>query len=280
MNDQKELCRQVQLDPRPENWNRAQQEHVGLCPGCRSFLSSLGALGERLLGLESTRETMPDNLRARLLGGLEEAAAPTPRVIQGRPARRPESAASRWLVPLAMAACLVLGIMLEKQFDFGAPGLPDKVAEAPASFGAYIDDVTHDHFLLERIGRPLEVEMAAAQPLSDWLSHSLAFDFALPAETGSLQLEGGRVWHTVGRLSAMAAYRAPDGSRVVLFAIPAENLEASGAECRNIAGKQVFCGESWGHEARVWVEGDLAIALTAPQGHIPEGWEQVFLAGR
>lgn len=271
-----ELCRAIRLDPRQDRWSKAQQAHVRVCPGCRSYLGSLAALGDRLRALPSRQEAMPAALRQRLLNSLHEAAAPAaPNRSPSRWASFPRNPA--FLVPLAMAASLAVGVILEKQFDFGNPGLPDKVAEVPASLGAYIDDVNHDHYLLERIGRPLEVRMAEAAPLSAWLTESLSFDFQLPAESGALALEGGRVWHTVGRLSAMASYRAPDGSRVVLFAVPAENLDPAGTPSELIKGTRVFHGAGWGHEARVWVQGDLAVALTAPEGHLPAGWERIFL---
>ena len=273
MNNPQPMCQEIQLDPRPGNWDEAHRRHAGLCPGCRAFLATLGAMGHCLRQQHSARETMPAPMRQRLLADLEASCVPA-----AAPAVAPRK--MPWLVPVAMAASLVMGVLLEKQFEFGASPLADQVAEVPASFGAYLDDVTHDHYLLERIGRPLEVEMATSAALSDWLSRSLAFEFHLPAESGGLQLEGGRVWHTVGRLSAMAAYRAPDGTRLVLFAVPAENLEPRGAEAREICGRQVFCGTSWGHEGRAWIEGNLAMALTAPEGHLPVDWEQVFLAER
>ena len=113
--------------------------------------------------------------------------------------------------------------------------------------------------------------------LSGWLSHSLAFDFEVPAATEGLALEGGRVWHTVGRLSALASYCTPTGERVVLFAVPAANLDLAGAERTEVAGHEVFRGTGWEREARVWLEGDLALALVAADGALPDGWAGNFL---
>ena len=207
------------------------------------------------------------------------------RPLPARPAetanrkRRPSifGPGSRFLVPVAMAASLTFGVVLGNRFELSPAPMPNEVGEVQASVGNYLHDVTHDHYLFDRIQRPLEVEMSEAAPLSDWLSSALAFDFRLPAESGPFALEGGRVWHTVGRLSAMAVYRAADGTRVVLFAVPAENMTLDGAESQMVAGTQVFSGDSWGHEGRAWIQGDLALSLTAPEGHFPEGWEQVFL---
>lgn len=277
-----EICREIQLDPRPGSWTRSQREHAGVCPGCGSFLASLAALTERLRGLSSTTRALPEPLRRQLLSRLDEAPGPAPATGSG-PARSRRSGPKapgrtfRSLAPLGMAASLALGVFLENRFDLAPAPMPAEVGEVQATVGDYIHDVTHDHYLFERIRRPLEVEMAEAGRLSEWLSASLDFELRLPSESGSLALEGGRVWHTVGRLSAMAVYRADDGTRVVLFAVPAENLTPDGAESQWIAGTRVFHGGSWGHEARAWIQGDLAVSLTAPEGHVPDGWERVFL---
>ena len=171
-------------------------------------------LTERLRNLPSSRETMPSGMRDRMRQQLAEAEAPVVASVS------PFS--QRFVIPMALAASLVLGVFLEKQFEFGSSFVHQEVAQ---NIGVYIADVTHDHYLLERIDRPLEVEITDANDLSAWLSASLSFDFELPAADRSYSLQGGRVWHTVGRLSALASYATASGSRVVLFAVPAANLE-------------------------------------------------------
>lgn len=269
-----EYCRAVREDPRGENWSDLTRAHAAACPACKAYLDCCQALGERLTGHPFGCEDMPPALRDKLLR--ECASAP---VAGAAPARRGAvlslSSMRRIMVPLAMAASLVLGVVLEKAYEFGGPGaLP---AEVEKDIGLYIFDVTHDHYLLERIGRPLEVAISDAVELSSWLSASLNFSFDLPRDTGALSLEGGRVWHTVGRLSALASYRTAGGDRVVMFAVPAENMNLAGAESSLVGDVEVFTGTGWNHEARVWIEGDLAIALTAPEGRMPDDWADVFL---
>ena len=277
-----DLCHQIQQDPRPEAWSDTLREHAGTCPHCRSFLRTLAALRERLGQLPVATAKLPGRLRERMLNSLNDTTEPRLEVVTGteapaaqRPARRRLSLGL--LVPAAMAASLALGVVLEKRFDFALPGSTEQLAEAPATMGQYLHDVTHDHYLIERIGRPLEVAITGAGPLSDWLSHALAFDFQLPARAEGLSLEGGRVWHTVGRLSAMASYRTADGAQILLFAVPAENLDLTGTSSEVIHGTRVFSGGSWGHEGRAWIDGDLAVAVTAPDGDLPEGWDRIFL---
>ena len=277
-----DLCNQIQQDPRPEVWSDTLREHADTCPHCRSFLKTLAALRDRLVQLPDATAKVPERLRQSLASSLNEAAAPQLEVVAGvderveqRPTRRRPFVGL--LVPAAMAASLVLGVVLEKHFDFALPGSTEQIAEVPATIGQYLHDVTHDHYLIERIGRPLEVTLTGAGPLSDWLSHALSFEFRLPKQAANLNLEGGRVWHTVGRLSAMASYRTVDGERLLVFAVPAENLDLTGTTSEMIHGRQVFSGESWGHEGRAWIDGDLAVAVTAPDGKLPQGWDRIFL---
>jgi len=274
MSFKKEYCREIQADPHGDRWSAGAKDHVAGCPACTAFLESLALLETRSKDLPSSREEMPAQLREKLLRQLDVDATATATLGgKGRSfLRRP--AARRFLIPTALAASLVLGVLLEKEFDFGSPSLP---VEVEKTIGMYIADVTHDSFLLERIGRPLEIEVSDPGRLSDWLSASLNFDFRLPDDGGSLKLQGGRVWHTVGRLSALASYTTASGSRVVLFAVPAENMKARGAASGTVGTTRVFTGRGWGYEARVWIDGDLALALTAPEGELPDAWDDVFL---
>lgn len=274
MSFEKEYCREIQADPKGASWSTAAREHATNCPSCIAYLEGCAQVEKRLKALPSSREEMPAALREKMLQQLAEATL----TDASKPGKGQSlltlSIVQRVLLPTALAASLVLGIFLEKTFDFGSGSFP---VEVEKSIGMYIADVTHDHYLLERIGRPLEVEITNARHLSEWLSASLNFDFRLPDDGGSLALQGGRVWHTVGRLSALASYTTDSGSRVVLFAVPAENLKLLGAESSIVGTTQVFSGHGWGHEARVWIDGDLAVALTAPEGELPAAWDEIFL---
>jgi len=217
---------------------------------------------------------MPSPLKLKLLASLEAEATPgggaAPRgvVLPMLPRWR------KLIYPTALAASLVLGFISGGRYVLGDFGGNTQVER---TIGMYIEDVTHDHYLIERIGRPLEVAMSDEADLSAWLSESLSFPIELPQTGNEFALEGGRVWHTVGRLSAMASYLGEDGSRTILFGVPAANLELKGADSSVIGGRTVFQGEAWGREARVWIEGDLALALVSLDGRMPAGWSTEFL---
>jgi len=275
VNPDHRFCSLIHADPHGESWDSAVRAHAAVCPACTAFLRGVAALSLRLTAYPALNAPMPPSLRARLraqLAACPEGPAAPPAVRRQAPA--PRRAMRRALVPAALAATLVLGVMLGHNFDFGFSRAP---AEVDRTIGMYIQDVTHDHYLIERIGRPLEVAITERGALSDWLSASLSFPFELPRTGDGFKLQGGRVWHTVGRLSAMAAYETDGGGRVILFAVPAANLELRGAGSSIIGGTRVFSGNGWEREARVWIDGDLAMALVAMEGELPAAWAETFL---
>ncbi|MFH2051553.1 MAG: hypothetical protein ABIK96_03700 [bacterium] len=268
------LCRMIQEGDHRERRDEPASAHVADCPHCRAHLEGVAVLGDRLRGLPASRAVMPSPLKLKLLASLEAEATPgggaAPRgvVLPLLPRWR------KLIYPTALAASLVLGFISGGRYVLGDFGGNTQVER---TIGMYIEDVTHDHYLIERIGRPLEVAMSDEADLSRWLSESLSFPIELPQTGNEFALEGGRVWHTVGRLSAMASYLGEDGSRTILFGVPAANLELKGADSTVIGGRTVFQGEAWGREARVWIEGDLALALVSLDGRMPAGWSTEFL---
>lgn len=264
-------CRAIELDPRGDTWDEATREHAASCPACAAQVQGVADLARRLRQVPSLSAPMPAASRSRMLKALDAPGADDGAFsARARRSWLPRRAA----VPLALAATLVLGMVLGRNVE---TLLPMRHAEVHRDIGMYIHDVTHDHYLLERIGRPLEVAITDRAALSDWLAASLNFRLELPAPRPGYRLQGGRVWHTVGRLSALASYESAAGDRVVLFAVPAHNLDLAGAESATVSGRRVFSGLGWDREARVWIDGDLAMALVAPAGRLPADWAEAFL---
>ncbi len=220
---------------------------------------------------------MPQELKEGLLAKLEASSQTSPSGPTSSGFRSKLPILRGIAIPVALAASLVLGVLLGHDTGFKRPTTGGEVA---STVGKYISDVTHDHYLFERINRPLEVAMNDPRELSQWLSESLNFSLALPRTGPDFTLQGGRVWHTLGRLSALASYTTGDGARTILFAVPAENIVLSGADSKMIHGRQVFSGTGWHREARVWIDGDLAMALVALDGRLPADWPDTFLPFR
>ncbi|MBK7771549.1 MAG: hypothetical protein IPO18_00590 [bacterium] len=268
MNSDDRICHLVQADPHGEAWDAAQRTHASECPDCAAHVEVVRELGRRVQALPSLPRSMPEAMRAGMLRLLDEGAPARPRLTLV-PRRLQQT-----MVPLALAASLFIGLLVGHNYDITTLWGPNEVNR---NIGMYINDVTHDHYLIERIGRPLEVAITDRNELSGWLSESLHFRLALPEPGPAFRLQGGRVWHTVGRLSALAAYEVPDGGRVLLFAVPAHNLELDGAESTMVSGRRVYTGKGWEREARVWIDGDLAMALVAMDGAMPADWAGSFL---
>lgn len=228
-------------------------------------------LKERLRESPRYADPMPDRLMRAMAETLDEASA------RGTSSGTVASPLKRWMgavVPVALAASLALGILLGRG---GFRPVEDTGGEMPKTVADYIHDVTHDHYLFARLDNALETRQQDPVQLEAWLQQSLHFTPDLPDGSEPFTLEGGRIWHTVNRLSALAAYRLPDGQMAILFAVPAENLAPRGADAESVAGHQVFTGRGWGREARAWYEDDLALALVVPEGHLPPSWSRVFL---
>lgn len=274
MTGDERLCGLVQADPHGEHWDEALQAHAASCPACSRLVAGVRQLADRLRSLPSLTAPMPAARRAAMLALLGDADAAPATLPPRRPAGRAWGRWPRVAAPLALAASLAAGMVIGHNVEFR---LPWQAAEVHRDIGMYIHDVTHDHYLFERINRPLEIATSDRAALSTWLSESLNFRFVLPASTRGLSLRGGRVWHTVGRLSALAAYETAGGDRVILFAVPAHNLALDGATSAVIDGHRVYSGGGWDREARVWIDGDLAVALVAPQGRLPDDWAASFL---
>jgi len=280
MSNHHDPCQRLQADTNAANWDDEARHHAASCATCAAFLATTDALTQRLRALPSSQLTMPAPLRAAMLAQLDERADSAN--ARGESTTGPTTTAwhqsrvrSKVLVPLALAASLAVGFLMgHAGFDFGQPTPPPEVHR---NIGMYIADVTHDHYLFDRISRPLEITLTAPTALSNWLSESLNFPIELPPVTKGFSLQGGRVWHTVGRLSALAVYRDDNDDRIILFAVPAYNMELTGAPSTLVNNTKVFSGESWDREARVWIDGDLAMALTAPKGKIPANWRDTFL---
>jgi hypothetical protein len=260
------------LEPRAEFWDERIRRHVDECQLCRETIATLELMRVRLRGLASARAEAPEALVAKLraVGASSDAEATDP-AVAGSPVEAGDSASTprglhfwmrRWSVPVA---ALVVGVLLGITL---APRLIPRafaplVGEVPATVEDYIHDVTHDHFLLEKLGRPLELECSDAAEASLWLSQGLPFSVTLrPAPTG-WELLGVRIWHTVGRLSALAEYGDAEGRRLVLFAVPEANINFSYARMRSAEPDTLFAGSGWGSHALAWCSDGLAWTAVA-----------------
>lgn len=224
-------------------------------------------LQERLRGLPSARQRAPETLRRRLQ---EEfgASAPRPREEAprtGRPAVGGSSAARipwlwKWFVP---STALVAGILLGLALATGPHRFAGPRGEVPVTVQDYLRDVTHDGYLITQLSRPLELTSRDPQEASNWLDGGLPFTVALGHAPAGWQLQGARIWHTVSRLSALAEYSDEQGTKVLLFAVPAAEVDFTKAKKHDTRQGPVYEGQGWGFQGLAWRSGELAWSVVS-----------------
>jgi len=268
----------VRIHPDPSEWDEATRRHVAVCTQCRETAESSQMLRSRLRTLPSMIEKAPASLRewmaaaqARTLSSGEESASVTDagsaRAVPSSPIELPVARAAqrtllfRWALPLTLAAGLLLGLGIA---PWVGSLLPSKAPSTAATMRDYLLDVTHDHFLIGHLNRSLEVRGLDTAQASGWLSSGLPFPVGLASPPPGWSLEGARIWHTVSRISAMAAYQGPGGERVLVFAVPREGIDADRYKAVATPQGPVYLGESYGNQGVAWFQGDLAWSATSP----------------
>lgn len=247
---------EIQRDPDSQNWEPGIRAHVGECAECARTAEASQLLRERLA--ERGRVRAPDTLVASLR---RAAAEREPAPAAPRATRPSGPLPTRWAAPLAMAAGLVFGLLLRPALEGLQPGGSDEV---PRSVAEYMDDVTHDRYLFDRLGRPIEVTMSDPAEASQWLSSGLNLDIDVPPSPGDWEMQGLRVWHTVGRLAALVVYDDPSGERIAVTAVPLENMSFDDIAPTSTSAGDFYAAEGWGHQGVIWQEGIWAWSAVAP----------------
>ncbi len=256
------IFEKIQLNPEPASWDEGTRAHLAHCARCRAAAESFQLLRERLPRLESSRASAPPSLRVGLREALAEAVdragheplGPAQRSAeQGRVARAPWR--WRWLVPsTTLAAGILLGFALANWL----PSHPSSGGQVPATVQDYLQDVTHDGYLITQLQRPLELLSHDPHEASTWLDRGLPFSPAVGNGPPGWQLQGARIWHTVSRLSALVEYRDGQGAVVLLFAVPAAQIDFTKAKEHPTPQGPLYQGQSWGYQGLAWRSGDLA----------------------
>lgn len=267
MNSDSEHARifeKIQLYPEPASWDEETRAHLAQCARCRAAAESFQILRERLPRLESSRASAPPSLRLGLGEALAGAVAGAEHEALGRTRRRTgqgwvarASWRWRWLVPSStLAAGILLGFALANWSP--SHSSPSSGGEVSATVLDYLQDVTHDGFLIAQLQRPLELLSHDSHEVSTWLDQGLPFSPALGEAPPGWQLQGARIWHTVSRLSALAEYRDGQGAVVLLFAVPAAQIDFTRAKKHQSQQGPLYEGQSWGYQGLAWRDGDLA----------------------
>jgi len=174
-------------------------------------------------------------------------------------------------VTAALAAGLVLGVVLGPLLRSHDASTPQVVnGEVVQSVRDCLFDVAHDRHLLERTGRPIEHPGSDLTEVSHWLSEATGFEVRLGVPPRGWRLSGGRVWHTVSRISALAEYDL-DGRRITIFAVPATEIVFDHSDDLLVA-ENMWSKGAWSSQAVTWYDGRLLWSAVSdlPQADLVE----------
>lgn len=229
-------------DPHGAHWQPEVEDHVGRCAACQRTMRALrtfvGSMRRR-----QEKVTAPPELIAQICRTVQAEQAKTSR-------RR--ATIVRLAIPAALAAGLAIGVLLP---DPPAPGVVDVAGPNVADL---LDDALHDRLLLDGARGGVEYASTDAGDASSWLTRSLGFAVELPASVpDGWRLEGTRLWHTAGAMSALSTYT--DGVQTIsVFARPAAGLEVVLPTDAPQGSTISWRMETGDHRGVAWVDDELA----------------------
>ena len=252
--------RAIHDDPEAVGWSDEVRDHVRGCAVCEKTQRALTMLRERLRA-RAQKESPSPALMAGIRRRIEEetrsaagSAARPRRVVAPRTRSTLAAVAAALLVGVALGWIVAGGLDEVRTTPLGTTRVGDEVARTVAD---YLEDVNHDRYLLDRMGRPLELVTDSAEEASAWLGHGLGFDLSLGDTPADYELRGARIWHTVSRLSALAVYEDGEAS-VSVFAVPRIGIDFEALAPIEHDGRRYWTATSWDHRGVAWVDGDLA----------------------
>lgn len=239
---------EIETNPDRESWATAIRDHVSSCNACRATHEASLRLR---MGIRANMHVTPplgllERVRTQMPGEVEgSSTSPSPRSV------RPGRWAQRIWIPAALAAGLVLGVGIGAQLrgdHAGRPRIVDNLVIQ--NVGDYLFDVNHDRYLLDRAGQPIEHPGSSHTEMSQWLSKVTGFEVHLGTAPPRFQLSGGRLWHTVSRVSALAEYDGVD-HRVTVYAVPSAGIGLTDFDRLRVAG-DMWMDEAWSFRAVAW----------------------------
>lgn len=234
------------LDGRLDEPDRARlAEHLAGCAPCRRELEALRWVRALALGRLPV-EDVPPALPSRVRAGLDAIDAESRRPAGGSTRFRPV----RWAVAAALAAAALVVLFLISRP--ASVDLPERVARDFASFAA---------------GRvPLGVESPEPRVIEAYFAQN-GIPFATRVfDLGMMRYDllGGRVLRLDGRVSALFAYRGPDGQLVICQMYLGSVAELAPADEKRENGGITFQIHREGSTTVVfWQEGDVVCVLAS-----------------
>lgn len=240
----------------------AVEAHIAACELCREVLRATRT--EKQL-LKSTFSAMkaPAPLVRRIRTAVKEEA-------RAESARSQVPFFKRLLSPSpAWAAVSLIFVLVAGTIYLRTEGIISPAGEKATTMGLYVYDITHDAYLVDSLPeRPYDLQSASAAETGAYLSKHVGFDVPVPnLAAAGYAVRGGRIWHTVARISALIVYEDTSGNTVSLFEIKRENIGRGGAKEVAADGKTFYLGDAYGYNGVVWMQKNVALGLVGDLPH-------------
>jgi len=208
------------------------QRHLGTCQSCARSCVLLGRF-KAAVRAHLPRPPVPSDLRQRLRFVLERA--------EGMPGRRWAWSSYPRLVPAAVAAVLLLGIMVNTRRQSAV------LSQAQRTYQTEM---------------PMDIVGSDCGSISSWFRGRVDFPVHAPAFSGQASCRGGRLVNVGERMGAYVVYQS-NGHRVTLLVFDPRDESIDAPHRRMVNGREILFDGGPGISTAVYRERGLSYVVTS-----------------
>lgn len=234
------------------------EQHLASCEMCREVLRATRR-GKELMRESYSARKAPAHLLKRIRADIKEEVRRETERDRVPFFRRFFAPGPAWAA-ISLVLVLFAGTLYLRTEGIIVPG-----GEKPTTVGLYLYDIAHDAYLVSSLPeRPLEIASNDCKKTAAFLSEHVGFPVHAPELTDAgLAMQGGRLWHTVARISALIEYQDASGAKVSLFEINRERIGMTGGKKVQAGGTDFYLGDAFGFNGVVWMQHEVALGIVA-----------------
>lgn len=234
------------------------EKHLETCEMCREVLRATRT-GKELMQKSFSDVKAPAHLMKRIKADIREEARREEARERVPFFRRFFAPGPAWAA-VSLVLVLVAGTMYLRTEGIIAPG-----GEKPTTVGLYLYDIAHDAYLVAGLpDRPMEIESSSFEETERYLSEHVGFPVYAPhLDKAGFAMQGGRLWHTVARISSLIEYQDAEGHKLSLFEIRRDRIGKKGGTRVEVDGFECYVGDAFGFNGVVWMQNEVALGLVA-----------------
>jgi anti-sigma factor RsiW len=163
----------------------------------------------------------------------------------------------------AWAAVSLVFVLIAGTIYLRTEGIILPAGEKATTAGLYVKDIAHDAYLIQTLPeRPYDLQSRSPVETEAFLSEHVGFDVHVPdLAAAGYRLRGGRIWHTIARISALIVFEDSSGNTVSLFEVKREHIGMHGAKRIVADGREFYMGDAYGFSGVVWMQENVAFGL-------------------